>query len=130
MTSVLKGDFTQTLLKLVDSTYVIIHKKIKRVKMTSLTQEDRTIIEKSIREIPDFPKKGIVFKDITTMLNNPKAFKTLMNHLSERYKEYNLDYIVGIDARGFIFGAVLADRLNIGFVPVRKKRKTSLHHCC
>jgi adenine phosphoribosyltransferase len=123
MTSVLKGDFTQTLLKLVDYTYVIIHKKIKRVKMTSLTEEERAIIENSIREIPDFPKKGIVFKDITTMLNNPEAFKTLMNHLSERYKEYNLDYVAGIDARGFIFGAVLADRLNIGFVPIRKKGK-------
>ena len=91
--------------------------------MTNLRQEDREIIEKSIREIPDFPKKGIIFKDITTLLNNPKAFNTLMNHLEERYKGYNLDYIAGIDARGFIFGAVLADRLNIGFVPVRKKGK-------
>jgi adenine phosphoribosyltransferase len=123
MTSVLKGDFTQMLLKLVDSTYVIIHKKLKRVKMTSLTEEDRVIIENSIREIPNFPKEGILFKDITTLLNTPKAFNTLMNHLEKRYKSYNLDYIAGIDARGFIFGAVLADRLNIGFVPVRKKGK-------
>jgi len=91
--------------------------------MTTLTYEDRNIIENSIRDIPDFPQKGIVFKDITTLLNNPKAFKTLMNHLEERYKAYRLDYIAGIDARGFIFGSVLADRLNIGFVPVRKKGK-------
>jgi len=91
--------------------------------MTTLTKEDKEIIENSIRNIPDFPKEGIVFKDITTILNNPKAFKTLMNHLEERYKEYKLDYIAGIDARGFIFGSILADRLNIGFVPIRKKGK-------
>ncbi len=89
----------------------------------TLTKEDREIIEKSIRDIPDFPKKGIIFKDITTLLNNPNAFKTLINHLEERYKGYNLDYIAGIDARGFIFGSILADRLNIGFVPIRKKGK-------
>jgi len=91
--------------------------------MTTLSQEDKQILESSIRNIPDFPKEGIVFKDITTLLNNPKALKTLMNHLEERYKSYNLDYIAGIDARGFIFGSMLADRLNIGFVPVRKKGK-------
>jgi len=91
--------------------------------MITLTPEDKKIIEDSIRDIPDFPKEGIVFKDITTLLNNPRALKTLMNHLETRYKEYNLDYIAGIDARGFIFGSILADRLNIGFVPVRKKGK-------
>jgi len=91
--------------------------------MKTLRKEDEEIIKKSIRNIPNFPKEGIIFKDITTLLNNPTAFKTLMNHLEERYKDYNLDYIAGIDARGFIFGAVLADRLNIGFVPIRKKGK-------
>ena len=91
--------------------------------MKTLTLEDRKIIEDSIRDIPDFPKPGIVFKDITTLLNNPQAFATLMNHLEDRYKEFNLDYIVGLDARGFIFGSILADRLNIGFVPIRKKGK-------
>ncbi len=91
--------------------------------MSILNPEDKTIIESSIRDIPNFPKEGIIFKDITTLLNNPKALKTLMNHLEERYKSYDLDYIAGIDARGFIFGSILADRLNIGFVPVRKKGK-------
>jgi len=91
--------------------------------MKRLSIEDREILLSSIRDIPDFPKEGIIFKDITTLLNNPKAFKTLMNHLEERYKDYNLDYIAGIDARGFIFGAALADRLGVGFVPVRKKGK-------
>ena len=91
--------------------------------MATLTQEDKQILEESIRDIQNFPKEGIIFKDITTLLNNPKALTTLMNHLEERYKSYNLDYIAGIDARGFIFGSILADRLGIGFVPVRKKGK-------
>jgi len=91
--------------------------------MATLSIEDKQIILNSIRDIPDFPKKGILFKDITTLLNSPKALQTLMNHLEDRYKEYNLDYIAGIDARGFIFGSILADRLGVGFVPVRKKGK-------
>jgi adenine phosphoribosyltransferase len=85
--------------------------------------QDLKIIEDSIRVIPDFPKPGIMFKDITTMLNNKKAYKLLIEHLVKRYKEYNLDYIAGIDARGFIFGAALASHLNLGFVPIRKKGK-------
>jgi len=91
--------------------------------MSKLTQSDRDIILDSIRDIPDFPKDGIIFKDITTMLGEPKAFNILMTHLEDRYRDYNLDYIAGIDARGFIFGAVLADRLGLGFVPIRKKGK-------
>jgi len=91
--------------------------------MKTISPEDKQIILDSIRDIPDFPKPGIIFKDITTMLADPKAFNTLMNHLEERYKTYDLDFIAGIDARGFIFGAALADRLGIGFVPVRKKGK-------
>ncbi|HHD82012.1 MAG TPA: adenine phosphoribosyltransferase [Campylobacterales bacterium] len=91
--------------------------------MSLLTPTEKEILESSIRDIPDFPKEGIIFKDITTLLNTPKAFQTLMNHLEKRYEDYNLDYIAGIDARGFIFGSVLADRLNIGFVPVRKQGK-------
>ena len=91
--------------------------------MSTLTKEEKEIIESSIRDIPNFPKEGIVFKDITTLLNNSKALNTLMNHLERRYKSYGLDYVAGIDARGFIFGSILADRLNIGFVPIRKKGK-------
>ena len=88
-----------------------------------LSKTERNIIESSIRDIKDFPKPGIVFKDITTLLNNPKAYNVLMNHLYQKYKDYNLEYIAGIDARGFIFGAALAQMLNIGFVPIRKKGK-------
>ena len=88
-----------------------------------LSSTERKIIENSIRDIKDFPKPGIVFKDITTLLNDKEAYGVLMNHLYQRYKEYNLDYIAGIDARGFIFGAALAQMLGLGFVPIRKKGK-------
>ena len=85
--------------------------------------KDLELIKNSIRVVPDFPKKGIMFKDITTLLNNAKAYNTLMEYLKNRYKSYNLDYIAGIESRGFIFGAALANALNIGFVPIRKKGK-------
>jgi len=88
-----------------------------------MKKEELELIKNSIRVIPDFPKPGINFKDITTLLNNQKAFTTLINYLKERYKDYDLDYIAGIDARGFIFGSALAYALNIGFVPIRKKGK-------
>jgi adenine phosphoribosyltransferase len=91
--------------------------------MNSLTTEEKNIILNSIRDIPDFPKPGIIFKDITTLLSSHHALNTLMTHLENRYKSYDLDFVAGIDARGFIFGSILADRLGVGFVPVRKKGK-------
>ena len=91
--------------------------------MKTLTPEARQRIEEAIRTIPDFPKPGIQFRDITTLLGNPEASALLMDHLAARYADYRLDYVAGIDARGFIFGAVLADRLGVGFVPVRKSGK-------
>jgi len=89
----------------------------------AISEEDKKVLLESIRDIPDFPKEGILFKDITTLLSNAEAFGVLMKHLHSRYNEYNLDFIAGIDARGFIFGAALAQMLNIGFVPIRKKGK-------
>ncbi len=88
-----------------------------------LEPEDRKIIVDAIRDIPDFPKPGITFKDISTILNNRTAFCTLMDHLEERYEDMEIDFVAGIDARGFIFGAALARDLNVGFVPIRKKGK-------
>lgn len=89
----------------------------------TINPEEEKILLDSIRDIQDFPKPGIVFKDITTLLSNPKSLNTLMTHLENRYKSYDLDYIAGIDARGFIFGSILADRLGLGFVTIRKKGK-------
>ena len=91
--------------------------------MSQISSSDKQIILDSIRDIPDFPKEGIIFKDITTMLADANALNTLMNHLEERYRDSKLDCVAGIDARGFIFGAILADRLGVGFVPIRKKGK-------
>lgn len=76
-----------------------------------------------IRDIPDFPKKGIVFKDITTLLADGPGFAHAIDLLAERYKSHGIDRIVAMEARGFILGAPLAVRLGAGFVPVRKKGK-------
>ncbi len=91
--------------------------------MKELSQKAKEKIIQSIRTVPDFPKPGIQFKDITTLLGNPEAFGLLMDHLQARYSEYDLDFVAGIDARGFIFGSSLADRLRVGFVPIRKSGK-------
>jgi adenine phosphoribosyltransferase len=76
-----------------------------------------------IRDVPDFPKKGIVFKDITPLLQNPQAFHAVIEQLAERYQNKNLKAVVAMESRGFIFGAPLAVRLGISFVPVRKPGK-------
>lgn len=89
----------------------------------TLTTDEKEILNRAIRDIPDFPKPGIVFKDISTLLSNSEAYGLLMDHLHNRYKKYDLDFIAGIDARGFIFGAALAQMLGVGFVPIRKKGK-------
>ncbi len=76
-----------------------------------------------IREIPDFPKKGILFYDITTLLKDKTGFATLIDMFSEHYIAQNVDLVLGMEARGFIFAPALAYRLNAGFVPVRKPGK-------
>ncbi|MEW6535440.1 MAG: adenine phosphoribosyltransferase [Candidatus Auribacterota bacterium] len=76
-----------------------------------------------IRDIPDFPKKGIIFKDITPLLKSHQAFSTVMNTLYELYKNKKIDYVAGIESRGFIIGSALANKLGAGFVPIRKKGK-------
>jgi len=85
------------------------------------------MIEKNImqfiRDVPDFPKKGVIFKDITPILKNKTIFKQTIDILSEHYKNVKIDKIVSMESRGFIFGSALAYKLNCGFVPVRKKGK-------
>jgi len=76
-----------------------------------------------IREVPDFPKPGILFYDITTLLKDGRAFRAIMDELVPRYRGSKIDKIVGIESRGFILGGPLADRLKTGFVPVRKPGK-------
>jgi adenine phosphoribosyltransferase len=76
-----------------------------------------------IREVPDFPKPGILFYDITTLLKDPKAFAAIADELVAHYAEQRVAKVVGIESRGFIYGGILAQRLNAGFVPVRKPGK-------
>ncbi len=76
-----------------------------------------------IREVPDFPKPGILFKDITTLLKEPAALRETADRLAERFADRRIDQVVGIEARGFIFAPLVAVRLNAGFVPVRKPGK-------
>ncbi|MGB3402941.1 MAG: adenine phosphoribosyltransferase [Microcoleaceae cyanobacterium] len=76
-----------------------------------------------IRDIPDFPKPGIVFRDITTLLANPEGLRYTLDCLSEQCRPFSPDYIVGMESRGFLFGTPLAYQLGVGFVPVRKPGK-------
>ncbi len=80
-------------------------------------------IAKLIRTIPNYPKEGIMFRDITTLLKDPQGFKTTIELLVNQYKGKPIDYIAGIEARGFILGSALAFALGKGFIPVRKKGK-------
>ncbi len=80
-------------------------------------------LKKMIREVPDFPKPGILFYDITTLLKDPAGFRTVTDQLIETLKPYEFSKVIGIESRGFIFGGPLADRLNLGLVPIRKPGK-------
>jgi adenine phosphoribosyltransferase len=76
-----------------------------------------------IRTIPDYPKKGIMFRDITTLLGHPRAFRRAVDELVQPYAGVRIDKVAGIEARGFILGGAVAHQLSVGFVPVRKKGK-------
>jgi adenine phosphoribosyltransferase len=80
-------------------------------------------LKKLIREVPDYPKPGILFYDLTTLLKDKKGFHALIDRLCDHYKDHKIDLVAGIEARGFIFAPALAYRLGAGFVPVRKPKK-------
>ena len=80
-------------------------------------------LKKLIREVPDYPKPGILFYDLTTLLKDKQGFHTLIDRLCDHYKSHHIDVVAGIEARGFIFAPALAYRLKAGFVPVRKPKK-------
>lgn len=79
--------------------------------------------ESYIRDVPNFPKPGVTFKDITPLLNNPKALEAACENLYHKINDKAIDKVIGVDSRGFIFAPLLALKLNAGFVPVRKKGK-------
>ena len=88
--------------------------------MSSISLED---IKKSIRDVPDFPKQGILFKDLTTAFKNPEILKEITKLLATYYSDIGITKVAGIESRGFIVGSILAHELNAGFVPIRKPGK-------
>jgi adenine phosphoribosyltransferase len=88
-----------------------------------ITAEQTALFKERIRDIPDFPKPGIVFKDITPLMKDQEVFRMAVEMIVARYKRESIDYIVGIESRGFIFGAPVSYGLHCGFIPVRKPGK-------
>jgi adenine phosphoribosyltransferase len=80
-------------------------------------------IKSRIRTVPHYPKKGVMFRDITTLLKDPLGFRSTIDELVSRYSGVKVDKVAGIESRGFIVGAALAFQLGVGFVPIRKKGK-------
>lgn len=80
-------------------------------------------LKATVRSIVDWPINGVIFRDLTTLMKNPEAFRIVCDRLSDRYQGKKIDKIVGIDARGFVFGGVVAYKMGVGFVPVRKQGK-------
>lgn len=80
-------------------------------------------VKNKIRDVVDFPKPGIIFRDITTALKDAETLKVMIGYLCEQFKDVKIDYIAGIESRGFIFGMPMAYKLNAGFVPIRKPNK-------
>ncbi len=91
--------------------------------MSEIDKDAPELIKSKIRDIPDFPREGILFKDITTVLRDHNAFKKAIDLLAKHYEKQQIDYIAGIEARGFIFGSALAYRMEKGFIPIRKPGK-------
>jgi len=85
--------------------------------------DPQTLIRQTIRTVPDWPEPGVMFRDITPLLATPRVFRVLIDEFVHRYFDARPDAIAGLDARGFIIGAVVAYELNLGFVPIRKKGK-------
>ncbi|MBO8431038.1 adenine phosphoribosyltransferase, partial [Spirochaetes bacterium] len=80
-------------------------------------------VKNKIRDVVDFPKKGIIFRDITTALKDPETLKVMIDYLCEQFEDVKIDYVAGIESRGFIFGMPMAYKMNAGFVPIRKPNK-------
>lgn len=85
--------------------------------------DDDAALKAAIRDVPDFPKQGVVFKDITTLLKEPRSFRLAVDRFVEMVSGHTVDKVIAVESRGFILGGVVADRLGAGFVPVRKLGK-------
>jgi len=101
----------------------IIIESLKKFSFDSQMQAHKEVIKNSIKTVPHWPKPGVMFRDITSLLENANSFKKVIDIFVERYKDKKIDIIAGIESRGFIFGSVLAEKLGVGFVLVRKPGK-------
>ena len=91
--------------------------------MMTVTAQQSELIKNSIKSIPDYPKPGILFRDVTSLLEDPQAYSASIDMLASRYRQSGISKVVGTEARGFLFGAPVALALGVGFVPVRKPGK-------
>lgn len=88
-----------------------------------MTEQIIATVKEKIRAVENFPKEGIIFRDITTALKEPDTLKLMIDYLCNQFKDVKIDYVAGIESRGFIFGMPMAYKLNAGFVPIRKPKK-------
>ena len=88
--------------------------------MTTMTIQE---VKNKIRNVENFPKEGIIFRDITTALKEPETLRIMIDYLCDQFKDIKIDYVAGIESRGFIFGMPMAYKMNAGFVPIRKPNK-------
>ena len=108
-------------LDLSKNTYIAIN--FRKEEKEKMKIEEKEKIEKLIRSVEDFPEKGVIFRDITTALKDKEGLEIVIKDFTDRYKDKGIDYVVGADARGFIFGAAIAYNIGAGFVPARKPGK-------
>lgn len=88
---------------------------------------DKIQLQQYLRDVPDFPKPGIVFKDITPLLANPAARKQVVREMAAHFESLQIDAVAAVEARGFIFGSLLAEALEVAFIPIRKSGKLPYH---
>lgn len=88
-----------------------------------INEQDFEYVRSTVRQVPNFPHEGILFLDITTATKDAKSMQLMVDFLYEKFKDEKIDYIAGVESRGFIFGAALAYKLNVGFIPIRKPNK-------
>ena len=106
-----------------DNVKKLLNRVIEKISKEEISRREKELIKSKIRTIPNFPKPGVVFRDVTTLFKDKDGMKKIMDIFYNRYKNKNIDVVAGIEARGFIIGGGLADRLGVGFIPIRKKGK-------
>ena len=109
--------------KNLDNVKMVLIKTISAILQDNLEKKEHIEIKEKIRTIPNFPKPGVLFRDITTLFKDPHSFKKVVDIFYRRYKDSRIDVVAGIESRGFIIGGILSEKLNCSFVPIRKKGK-------